>query len=118
MEFRPDYTAAESGLDAFIHWDKDFVGRPAALAEQQRGPARKLVTLVVDTPDRHVVGYEAILSNGACLGHVTWGGVAHHAGRLVAMGYVPPEAAVDGTPPRGRDQRHDAARPRPGRSPS
>lgn len=97
MDFRPDFTAAESGLDAFIHWDKDFVGRQAALVEQQRGPAKRLVTLVVDSRDRDVVGDEAILIDGTCVGHVTSGGFAHHAGLSVAMGYLPPGAAAEGT---------------------
>jgi len=42
-EFSPDYTAAETGMDRFIKWDKDFIGKAAA--EQERGdnvPARKV----------------------------------------------------------------------------
>ncbi|MER8684872.1 MULTISPECIES: hypothetical protein [unclassified Mesorhizobium] len=30
MDFRPDFDASESGLDAFIDWNKDFVGKEAA----------------------------------------------------------------------------------------
>ena len=30
LDFRPDFTAAESGMDAFIKWDKDFIGKAAA----------------------------------------------------------------------------------------
>lgn len=96
MDFRPDYTAAESGLDAFIDWSKDFVGREAAMAEAKHGPKAKLVTMIVDT-DRDVVGDEAILQGGSCIGHVTSGGYAHHVGKSVALGYVPPEDAADGT---------------------
>ncbi|MCW3783662.1 GcvT family protein [Defluviimonas salinarum] len=96
MDFRPDYTAAESGLDAFIDWKKDFIGKAAAEAEAKRGPKARLVTMVIKT-DRDVVGDEAILQDGACIGHVTSGGYAHHVGRSVALGYVPPAAAADGT---------------------
>ena len=35
LDFRPDFTAAQSGLDAFIQWDKDFIGKEAALAERK-----------------------------------------------------------------------------------
>jgi len=41
LDYRPDFTAAESGLDAFIQWKKDFIGKPAALAERERGPDKK-----------------------------------------------------------------------------
>jgi len=32
-EFSPDYTAAETGMDRFIKWDKDFIGKAAAQAD-------------------------------------------------------------------------------------
>lgn len=97
LDYRPDYTAAESGLDAFIDWNRDFVGRAAALVERERGPVRRLVSLVVDSPDRDVVGDEAILLADDCVGHVTSGGYAHHAGCSMAMGYVPLACSADGT---------------------
>ncbi len=97
LDFRPDYTAAESGLDAFIDWSKDFIGKAAAEAERARGPKTRLVTMVIDTEDRDVVGDEAILQDGICVGHVTSGGFAHMAGVSVALGYVPPACAAEGT---------------------
>ena len=97
QDYRPDYTAAEAGLDAFIDWQRAFIGREAALAERQSGPARRLVALVVEAEDRDVVGDEAILQAGQCVGHVTSGGYAHHLRCSMAMGYVPPACASDGT---------------------
>jgi dimethylglycine dehydrogenase len=96
LDYRPDYTAAESGLDKFIHWDKDFIGKAAALAERTSGPARRLVTLVVDTEDIDVSGDEAVLVGDDCVGHVTSGGYAHHARCSVAMAYVTSALAQDG----------------------
>jgi dimethylglycine dehydrogenase len=97
LDYRPDYTAAESGLDTFIDWSRDFIGREAALAERARGAARRLVSMVVDTPERDVVGDEAILRGSQCVGHVTSGGYAHHLGCSMALGYVPPDCSADGT---------------------
>jgi dimethylglycine dehydrogenase len=96
LDYRPDFTAAESGLDAFIDWKRDFIGRDAALRERDAGPARRLVTMIVDVPDRDVVGDEAILAGGACIGHVTSGGFAHHVGHSMALGYVKTSHAGDG----------------------
>jgi len=97
LDFRPDYTAAQSGLDAFIDWDKDFIGKQAALAEHDAGPAMKLVTMTIDTDDIDVSNDEAILKDGACVGYVTSGGYAHHVQKSMALGYVPTELATDGT---------------------
>lgn len=97
LDYRPDYTAAEAGLDGFIDWQREFIGREAALAERERGPARRLVALVLEDQGRDVVGDEAILANDICVGHVTSGGYAHHLRCSMALGYVPPACAVDGT---------------------
>ncbi len=97
LDYRPDYTPAESGLDAFIDWEREFIGREEALKARAAGPPRRLVGLLVDVEDRDVVGDEAILSGETCVGHVTSGGYAHHIGRPMAMGYVNAEHARDGT---------------------
>ncbi|HEX7374483.1 MAG TPA: FAD-dependent oxidoreductase [Steroidobacteraceae bacterium] len=97
LDYRPDYTAAEGGLDALIDWRRDFIGKAAAMAERERGPARRLVTMVIDTPERDVVGDEAVLLGERCVGHVTSGGYAHHVQRSMALAYVPPECSADGT---------------------
>ena len=97
LDYRPDFTAAESGLDAFIQWDKNFVGRAAALAERERGPARRLVTLVVATQDIDVSNDEALLLGDKAVGYVSSGGYAHFIGKSVAFGYLPPELAKAGT---------------------
>jgi len=93
LDFRPDFSAAESGLDAFINWDKDFIGKQAALEERERGPEKRLVSMVIDTDDIDVSNDEAILKDGRCVGHVTSGGYAHSVQRSMALGYVPSELA-------------------------
>ena len=98
LDFRPDFTAAQSGLDAFIRFDKaaDFIGKGPALTERQNGPDKKIVTLVMETDDIDVTHDEAIFHNGECVGYVTSGGFAHYVRKSVALGYVPPELAKDG----------------------
>lgn len=97
LDYRPDFTAAQSGLDAFINWGKDFIGKEAALAEREAGPDKKLVAMVVETEDIDVSNDEAILKDGDCVGYVSSGGYAHWAGKSMALGYVPPHLAADGT---------------------
>lgn len=95
-DFRPDFTAAESGLDYFISWNSDFIGKEAALAERETGPKQKLVSLVIDVDDQDVVGDEAILKNGEAVGYVSSGGYAHYVKESMALGYVPIKLANDG----------------------
>ena len=96
LDYTPDYTAAEAGLDSFICWDRDFIGRTAAKEEHKRGVSRKLVTLVLESDDMDVSNDEAILHDGRCIGFVTSGGFAHHVGKSMALGYVEPDFASDG----------------------
>ncbi|MBI2719868.1 MAG: GcvT family protein [Rhizobiales bacterium] len=99
MDFRPDFTAAESGLDMFVSYNKpvDFIGKRAALKEKAAGPKRRLVTMIVDTRDIDCVADEPIFHAGKCVGNVTSGGYAHWVKKSMALGYVPPDCAADGT---------------------
>ncbi|MBX2869953.1 MAG: FAD-dependent oxidoreductase [Acidiferrobacterales bacterium] len=96
LEFRPDFNAIESGMDVFINWKKDFIGKEATLKIQKEGIKRKLVTLSIDTPI-DVTLDEAILSNSQAVGYVSSGGYAHYVGQSMAMGYVATEYAEPGT---------------------
>ncbi|MCE8511255.1 FAD-dependent oxidoreductase [Ruegeria pomeroyi] len=97
-EFSPDYTAAETGLDRFIAFKKeaDFIGRAAAEAERAAGPARRLCAFEVDADGADVNAYEPIWLEGAVVGFCTSGGYSHHAGKSVALGFLPVERIADG----------------------
>ncbi len=97
LDYRPDFTAAESGMDVFINWKKNFVGKEAAEAERKQGPKRKLITLVIDVDGIDVSGDEAILLDGTAVGYISSGGYAHHVQKSMAMGYVSTEHSIAGT---------------------
>ena len=96
LEFRPDFNAVESGMDAFINWKKDFVGKDATVEFKEKGVSRKLVTVVVDSPI-DVTLDEAVLKDGEAVGYITSGGYAHHVKQSMAMAYVSTEHAQAGT---------------------
>ena len=89
-------TPWKSGMDVFINWNKDFVGKEATARFRDEGVDRKLVTLTVDTP-MDVTLDEAVLVNDAAVGYITSGGYAHHVGKSMAMAYVASEHAAAGT---------------------
>jgi dimethylglycine dehydrogenase len=96
-DFRPDYTAAETGLDCYIDFGKsEFAGRAAAVAERAAGPARRFVVMQVAAADADVIGYESIIKDGAAVGYVTSGAYGHCIGKSLAAGYVPAALARDG----------------------
>jgi len=97
-EFTWAYTAAMSGLDRFVEFDKpDFVGRDAALAEARNGPSKLLVTLEVDSPDADAGPFDPIWQGEQRVGFVTSGGYGHSVRRSLAMAYLEPPLAVSGT---------------------
>jgi dimethylglycine dehydrogenase len=91
LDYRPDFTALESGLDQFINWKKDFIGKKASLKEKEKGPDKKLSVMVVDTLDSDidVINDEAIMKDKKCIGYVTSGGYAHYVKKSMAYGYIP-----------------------------
>ena len=97
-EFSPDYTAAETGLDRFISFKKpaDFIGRKAAERERELGAKRKLCAFEVEALDADVVAYEPIWLDGKVQGFCTSGGYSHHAGKSIALGFVPTDRAQAG----------------------
>ena len=98
-EYRPIYTPLESGIDRYLKFDHDFIGRAAVEEEMKTGPARKLVSLVVDVASgddaADVVGDEPIWHDGAVVGWVTSGGYVHYSRKSIALGYVPANLVKD-----------------------
>ena len=96
LDFRPDFTPGESGLNAFINWNKEFVGKDAADKERASGSSKKLVTLIIDVEGIDVSNDEAILHEGNAIGYVSSGGYGHYVKKSIALGYVPTSLAKDG----------------------
>jgi len=100
-ELSKEVTAWESGIDRFVRLDKaaDFVGRAAL--EKQRAEATlrwKIVTLLIDGPaDADPWGVESLWSGENVVGRATGGGFSVVFDKQIAMGFVRPEFAAEGT---------------------
>jgi dimethylglycine dehydrogenase len=70
LDYRPDFTPAEAGLNGFINWTKEFVGKAAAQKQKTEPQARKLVTMTIDVNGINVSNNEAILKDGQAMGYV------------------------------------------------
>ena len=85
LDYRPDFTAKETGLDMFINWDKDFIGKEKAKSENS---SNKLTPLIVETNDIDVTNNEAVMNGDQSIGYVTSGGFAHFVNKSVAFTFV------------------------------
>jgi dimethylglycine dehydrogenase len=97
-EYRPIYTPLEAGMDRYLKFDHDFIGREAVEAEiAAGGPKRKLVMFAVDVdPDApaDVIGDEPVWHDGEVVGWITSGGYAHASQVSLAWGYIPTPLAT------------------------
>ncbi len=92
LDFRPDFTAKESGLNNFIDWNKDFIGKKIALEDNS---SLRLTYLDVDTKDIDVTNNEAVIFNNKCVGYVTSGGYAHYSNKSIAYTYLDKKITSD-----------------------
>ena len=100
-ELSKEVTAWESGIDRFLRLDKnaDFIGRAALEKQRAENALRwKMVTLLVDGPDdADPWGVESLWSGDRVVGRATGGGFSVVFGKQIAMGFVRPEFAGEGT---------------------
>lgn len=90
-------TPLEAGLEAFVNFDKNFVGKQALLSQKEQGIRRKKVAFRVSSrrsPRHH---YEICFA-GETVGSVTSGVFSPMLGCGIGIGFVKPELAVIGTP--------------------
>jgi aminomethyltransferase len=79
----------EAGLERFVAFEREFVGREALAALRQTGPARRLVGLWLEGP---VARPGATIHTAEGTGVVTSGTFGPSVERSIAIGYVPARA--------------------------
>lgn len=94
-----EFDPFETGLGRFVKLSKgEFVGKAALEALAARGPARKMVTLQVETARAPAPGGASLMLGGKVVGTVTSGDWGHRVGLNLAYAFVDPELAEAGTP--------------------
>jgi 4-methylaminobutanoate oxidase (formaldehyde-forming) len=95
-ELGPDETPLDAGTMFAIKLDKaaDFIGKSALLARRDRPAAKRLVTLVFESPAAYAWGGEALAIDGEAAGEITSAGWSPKAGACVALGYLRGAAAT------------------------
>jgi dimethylglycine dehydrogenase len=88
-----------AGLGRFVDLGKsDFVGRAAVLAERERGPAERLMPLLLEEPgEAEPLPMASVLRDGERVGYVTSAGWSYTLGCGMALAYVRSDLAAPGT---------------------
>jgi len=94
-ELDREHDPLEAGLERFLAFDQEFIGREALQRTARAGPERRLVGLLLEgrQVDRH--GYPIL--DDEVIGVVTSGTYGPSVERSIAMGYVPARYATAGT---------------------
>jgi aminomethyltransferase len=95
-ELGEEWDSISAGQGWCVHLDKDFIGKAALQKVKENGPSRTLVGFEVQS--KRTPRHEApILSNGEQVGFVTSGITSPTLGKVIAMGFVPPELSEVGS---------------------
>ena len=105
VELDHEYSPLRSGLDRFVDLEKpEFKGRAAIMAEASEPLEDVFATLVLDRSSVSdlINNTDALYgcpihANGDIVGYTTSGGFGHRVEKSVALGYVIPEFALEGS---------------------
>ena len=94
-ELGPDENPFEAGLAYAVNLNKatPFIGRQALLNAKTQALKKKLVTVVLDSPNAYAWGGEGIVIDGETIGELTSVGWSPKANACVGLGYARGEAA-------------------------
>ena len=94
-----EYNPYEAGLGWTVKLAKgSFLGSEAAGAMANTLPAKRLSCLTMVDRDAVAFGYEPIMHDDVCVGHVTSANFGYSVDKSIVYGYIPASLAVEGTP--------------------
>jgi len=86
-------TPLEAGLEFFIDWNKEFIGKSALLKQKQGGIRNKLISFAADSRRSPRHNYRIVYKDKD-IGKVTSGSFSPSLGFGIGMGYVSGEVAL------------------------
>lgn len=93
-ELREDVSPLESGLNRFVLFDKDFIGKEALSKERQEGLKKKVVGIASQTRRAPRQGQKIYSESGEEIGTVTSGTFSPCLSRGIGLGFVSTENAA------------------------
>jgi aminomethyltransferase len=97
QDFNRDRTPLEAAQDRFVEFDHEFVGRPVLEKQRVDGIAVRLAGIEVSEPGAIPRHGTPVLHDGTPVATVTSGGLSPTLQRGIALAYLPPPLAAEGT---------------------
>lgn len=92
-----EFNPVESNLERFVQNGKDFIGKTAMEARVAKGLRKRFVTLVLDCDDAPAHPGDSLVRNDKVIGTITSAGWGHRTDKNIAMAFVDPDHAAQGT---------------------
>jgi dimethylglycine dehydrogenase len=89
-----EFNPIEAGLDRFVSWRKDFVGKPALLDMQAKAKRKAFVTLAIDTLDAPAHPGDSLMLNNRVVGTISSASFGHRVQKNLALAYVDVDCAA------------------------
>lgn len=96
-ELTNDASPVHADIMRFVKLDKEFVGRAAVVARQQRGESSAIAYLEVDARDQDCLGGEPVYKDDRKIGSVSSAAFGAVTGKSLAFAFLKPEFAKPGT---------------------
>jgi len=87
-ELKEDISPLESGLNRFIHLDKDFIGKNALLKQKEEELKQKIVGISSETRRAPREGHRIYLESGEEIGLITSGAFSPSVNKGIGLGFV------------------------------
>jgi aminomethyltransferase len=89
-------TPLEAGLNKFIDWQKDFIGKPALLKMKELGVPRKIVCFVSESRRSPRAHQRIVSPAGQDIGKVSSGSFSPMLNRGIGLGFVARDSVTTG----------------------
>jgi len=89
-----EFNPIEAGLDRFVSWHKDFLGKPALLDMQAKAKRKAFVTLAIDTLDAPAHPGDSLMLNNRVVGTISSASFGHRVQKNLALAYVDVDCAA------------------------
>jgi dimethylglycine dehydrogenase len=96
-DFITEFNPLEAGLNRFVDMSKDFPGKAGLQAQVSSGNRKQRVILELDSAEAPAQPGEGVFLDGKPVGSITSAAWGHRTQKNLAMAYVDPRHAVEGS---------------------
>lgn len=91
-----EVTLIEAGMERFIDYGKEFIGKEGTIKSREQGPRMLLAYLKVDTNEEDCLGNEPVYAGQEMVGVTTGGAYGFAVRKSLAFAYLEPRFAKSG----------------------